>query len=96
MWGVTATLLLTIALLFDKVKRMQTITLSSKNQVVIPRNVRLKLGLKGGDRLVIKKLTETEVVIKKEPSYADLAGTLPGGAIEPVARVRALRDEWRG
>lgn len=75
---------------------MQTITLSSKNQVVIPRDVRLKLGLKGGDRLVIARLTDTEVVIKKEPSYADLAGTLPRGAIDPVARVRALRDEWRG
>lgn len=75
---------------------MQTLTISSKNQVVIPRNVRLKLGLKGGDRIVIKKLTATEVVIKKEPSYADIAGTLPANPIDPVARVRALRDEWRG
>ena len=45
---------------------MKTITLSSKNQVVIPSSVRAKLGLHSGDRLIIEKVTDKEVVLKKQ------------------------------
>ena len=73
---------------------MKSITISSKNQVVIPSSVRTKLGLHSGDRLVIERVTSTEVVLKKEPTYHDLIGTLPTQKTDPVERVRELRDSW--
>jgi bifunctional DNA-binding transcriptional regulator/antitoxin component of YhaV-PrlF toxin-antitoxin module len=56
--------------------------------------VRTKLGLHSGDRLVIERVTSTEVVLKKEPTYYDLIGTLPTLKSDPVERVRELRDNW--
>jgi len=74
---------------------MKSVTLSSKYQIVIPRAVRSKLGLQRGDRLIIDQVTSTEIVLKKEPSYFDLIGTLPTGNDDPVARVRKLRSSWK-
>jgi AbrB family looped-hinge helix DNA binding protein len=73
---------------------MKTIKISSKNQVVIPSSVRSRLGLRSGDRLVIDRVTDKEVVLKKEPKYKDLIGTLPAQKPDPVRRVRDLRDSW--
>lgn len=73
---------------------MKTITLSSKNQVVIPSSVRAKLGLHSGDRLIIEKVTDKEVVLKKEPNYRDFIGTLPTQQQDPVRRIRELRNSW--
>lgn len=73
---------------------MKAITLSSKNQVVIPSSVRTRLKLRSGDKLVIERLTDKEVVLRKEPSYGDFIGTLPAQQQDPVKRVRDLRDNW--
>jgi len=53
---------------------MQTITLSAKGQVVIPANIRKKLGLKKGEKLVIM---EEEGYIKMVPpvDLTSLCGT---------------------
>jgi len=74
---------------------MKTITLSSKNQVVIPRSVRLRLNIKGGDKLVIDRVTDSEVVLKKQPSYKDLIGTLSTQSQDPVNRIRQIRANWK-
>lgn len=73
---------------------MQTIKISSKNQVVIPSSVRVKLGVNSGDKLVIERVTDKEVVLKKEPSYSDLIGSLPTKQQDPVKRIREVRDSW--
>lgn len=73
---------------------MKTITISSKNQVVIPSAVRTRLKLHSGDKLVIERVTDKEVVLSKEPSYSDFIGTLPTQSQDPVKRVRYLRDNW--
>ena len=73
---------------------MKTITISSKNQVVIPSSVRTRLGLRSGDKLVIGSITDKEVILKKEPSYKDFIGTLPTQQRDPVKRIRDLRDNW--
>lgn len=75
---------------------MKTITLSSKNQVVIPSAVRARLKLRSGDRLIVEQLTDTTVVLKKEPSYSDLIGTIPTQTKDPAKRISELRDSWRG
>lgn len=74
---------------------MQAITLSSKYQVVIPSSVRRKLGVKSGDRLIVARLSDKEVVLKKEPSYGDLVGTLPAQKQDAVERIREQRSNWR-
>ena len=74
---------------------MTKLTLSSKNQVVIPKDVRAKLKVGSGDRLIVGKITDREVVLKKEPSYYDLLGTIPRQPEDAVVRIRKLRDAWK-
>jgi len=74
--------------------KSNAITISSKNQIVIPSAVRAKLGVGSGDRLTVERLSDTEVVLRKEPSYHELIGTLPTGD-DPVKRIRTLRDNWK-
>lgn len=74
---------------------MTTITISSKNQVVIPKEVRTAMHLSGGDSLVVAEVTADHVVLKKQPSYHDLMGILEPGEGDPVLRIRKLRDNWR-
>ena len=73
---------------------MKVVTVSSKNQIVIPSIVRSKLGIVSGDKLIIAKITNTEVVIKKEPRYNDLIGTLSTQKRDPVNRIREIRENW--
>ncbi len=73
---------------------MKTITLSSKNQVVIPSAVRAKLNIGSGDRLIVARMTDTEVVLKKAPTFHDLLGTVTPQPVDAVVRIRKLRDEW--
>ena len=74
---------------------MKTVTLSSKNQIVIPKAARVKMQLTGHDSLVIEKVTKDRIVLKKQPDYDDLIGILAPGKGDPVRRIRALRDNWR-
>ncbi len=83
------------ALLLAIVKRMKTVTLSSKNQIVIPSAVRARMSVQSGDRLVISSVTDTQVVLKKEPSFRQLIGTVPKRLGNPVVRIREIRDNWR-
>ena len=73
---------------------MKTITLSSKNQVVIPSSVRLKLGIRSGNKLIVESVTSKRVVLRKEASYKDLMGTLPSQKTDPVNRIREIRNNW--
>lgn len=48
-----------------------------------------------GDTLIIERLTGKEVLLRKEPSYHDLIGTIPTQKEDPVVRIRKLRDAWK-
>ncbi len=62
---------------------MSTATLSSKSQIVLPAEVRRRLGLHPGDRLVIE-VEDDHVVIRKAP-------------VSDVDALAELRSElWRG
>ena len=63
--------------------------------MVIPSSVRLRLNIKGGDKLVVGRVTDSEVVLKKQPSYKDLIGTLSTQSQDPVSRIRQLRTNWK-
>ena len=75
---------------------MQTITISAKGQVVIPANIRKKLGLKKGDKLAIM---EEEGYIKMIPP-ADLTSLCGAWSDLDTRTVRNqiedMRKEERG
>ncbi len=58
-------------------KLMTTITVSSKYQIVIPKEARKKLGIKPGTRLCVEE-EERGLRLRKELSLEDIRGLLKG------------------
>lgn len=72
---------------------MSTIKMSSKNQVVIPSEARLKLGLKAGDRLKVLIKGDSICLIKEPDNYVEkLYGS--GKDIYTGNYLVAERDSW--
>jgi AbrB family looped-hinge helix DNA binding protein len=72
---------------------MSTIKMSSKNQVVIPSEARLKLGLKAGDRLKVLIKGDSICLIKEPDNYVEkLYGS--GRDIYSGNYLVAERDSW--
>jgi AbrB family looped-hinge helix DNA binding protein len=58
---------------------MAEVTISSKNQIVIPREAREALGVKPGDRLLVIVRGNRVIVLQKPKSYrAAIRGLAPG------------------
>ena len=74
---------------------MKVITISSRNQIVIPSAVRAKLKIGSGDKLIVERVTDTEVILKKALSYYDFLGIAKLHKKDPVQRVREMRNTWR-
>ncbi len=74
---------------------MLSVKVSTKHQVAVPSQARRALGIKAGDRLMVE-IREGEIVLKPRPQGAAerLRGIGQGTYGDPVAFVRALRDEW--
>ena len=74
-------------------------TISSKGQVTIPQEVRLRLGLHEGDRVEFVVEGERTLIRPARQvhnpfgSYVGALGTFPGGVEEINAWVADLRDE---
>ncbi|MGI9027571.1 MAG: AbrB/MazE/SpoVT family DNA-binding domain-containing protein [Candidatus Saccharimonadales bacterium] len=75
---------------------MKTITLSSKYQVVIPKELRRELDMRPGQKLRIYKAAKTGVLEISTHSELDkLYGSVKGvWSADPATDVRAQRDEW--
>lgn len=72
---------------------MQEVTLSSKNQIVIPREARKTLGLKPGDKLLVVAMGNKIIILKKPRSYrAAIAGL--GRGLYPEDYLKKERDSW--
>jgi antitoxin PrlF len=73
--------------------------ISTKGQVTVPKRIRMRLGLRVGDRVeFIAKGNETVIRPARAAEnpfekYAGVLGTFPGGIEEVNAWVRSLRDE---
>ena len=74
---------------------MLSVKVSTKHQIAVPSEARRALGIKAGDRLVVE-IREDEIALKPRPHGAAerLRGIGEGTYGDPVAFVRALRDEW--
>ena len=67
--------------------------LSSKNQIVIPREAREALQIKPGDKLLVVVRTDRVLVLRKPKSYhAAIRGL--AGASYPKDYVMKERDDW--
>jgi AbrB family looped-hinge helix DNA binding protein len=72
---------------------VEEVTLSSKHQIVVPRQARRALGLKPGDKLVIVSLGEDVVLLKRPRSYTmSTKGAARG--LYPEAYLEAERGDW--
>ena len=72
---------------------MAEATLSSKNQIVIPREARKALGLKPGDKILVVIRGDTVLVLEKPKSHhAAIRGL--AGRTYPRGYLRKERDSW--
>jgi len=68
--------------------------MSTKGQVVIPKNIREQVGLKEGDALVFK-VAGNAIQIEKMPNQSEsMVELLRRGQPFPKDLVRTLRKEW--
>jgi AbrB family looped-hinge helix DNA binding protein len=75
---------------------MLSVKVSSKLQIAVPSEARKRLGIKAGDRLEVEIRDDVIVLRPRAGTVADrLRGSGRGlYGPDPVAYVRALRDEW--
>jgi AbrB family looped-hinge helix DNA binding protein len=68
-------------------------TLSTKNQIVIPREARTALGLKAGEKLVVIVRNDTLIIFKKPESYSEAIKGM-GKGIYPEGYLDNERRSW--
>jgi AbrB family looped-hinge helix DNA binding protein len=74
------------------------ITVSSKYQIVIPREAREKLDLKAGDKLIIKANNEKITIYPQPKSYAKYSlglGKEIWQGIDATEYVKKERQTWK-
>lgn len=74
------------------------ITVSSKYQIVIPREVREKLDLKAGDKLIIKTNNEKIIIYPQPKSYAKYSlglGKKIWQGVDATEYVKKERETWK-
>lgn len=71
----------------------QFATVSSKNQIVIPREAREALGVKAGDKLLVVVRGKTVIILPKPDDFEKAIHGLAGGAYPPDY-LRKERESW--
>ena len=72
---------------------MAHLTLSSKNQIVLPKDARRAMGVTGGDQLVVVVKGSVTLLMPKPKHYAKtLAGS--GKGLYPKRYLKAERRSW--
>ena len=75
---------------------MLSVKVSTKHQIAVPSEARRALGIKAGDRLIVEIREREIALVPRRPRAAERLRGLGGGywGDDPVAYIRALRDEW--
>lgn len=73
---------------------MPEATLSSKNQIVIPREARKALGLKPGDKILVVVRGGRVLVLKKPEAHHDAIQGLAGGGRYSSTYLGKERRSW--
>jgi AbrB family looped-hinge helix DNA binding protein len=74
---------------------MAEATLSSKNQIVIPKEAREALGLKPGDKLLVVARGDGVIVMQKPRSYRAAIRGLMKDHPYPKDYLKKERADWR-
>jgi AbrB family looped-hinge helix DNA binding protein len=74
--------------------RMREVKLSSKNQIVIAREVREALGVKAGDRLLVVPRGNAVILLRKPKKYAKAIAGM-GKDIYQSNYLEKERESWR-
>ena len=74
---------------------MNEVKLSTKNQIVIPREARAALGVKAGDRLLVVVRGETVVLLPKPKKYAKAIAGI-GKGLYLKDHLSTERENWEG
>lgn len=75
-----------------------TIKVSSKYQIVIPREARKNLNLKAGDKLIVKVNNEKIIIYPQPKSYAKYSlglGKETWTGVDATEYVRKEREAWK-
>jgi AbrB family looped-hinge helix DNA binding protein len=72
---------------------MAQATISSKNQIVIPREAREALGLSAGDKVLVVVRGKRVLMLQKPRSHAAAVRGLAGRAY-PAQHLRKERQSW--
>jgi AbrB family looped-hinge helix DNA binding protein len=73
---------------------MAEATLSSKNQIVVPREAREALGVRPGDKLLVVVRGDSVVILPRPRSWTKALRGLAGQPY-PAGHVNEERDSWR-
>ena len=73
---------------------MHEVKLSSKNQIVIPREVRSALRVKAGDKMVIVRRGDTVIMLRKPKRYSRATAGMARG-IYPADYLDTERESWQ-
>ena len=80
---------------------MQQVTVGTKYQIVIPKEVRKKIkGLRPGAKVSVSQIDEETVTIKARPDKTSWVERTRGIAkeawkdIDPIAELEKMREEW--
>jgi AbrB family looped-hinge helix DNA binding protein len=73
---------------------MREVKLSSKNQVVIVREVREALGVKAGDRLLVVPRGNAVILLRRPKKYAKAIAGMGKIFTNPVT-LEKERESWR-
>ncbi len=72
---------------------MPEATISNRNQIVIPREVRKALGLKPGDRLLVV-MSGNCLILRKKPKSSRKAISGIGRGLYPPDYLQKERESW--
>ena len=72
---------------------MPEVTLSSKNQIVIPREARTALGVKAGDKLLISVIDDRAILLRKPERFNDAIRGI-GKDLYPGDYLNHERESW--
>jgi AbrB family looped-hinge helix DNA binding protein len=73
---------------------MREVRLSSKNQIVIDREVRDALGVKAGDRILVVPRGNAVILLRKPKKYSKAIAGM-GKDIYPSSYLDQERESWR-
>ncbi len=73
---------------------MAVVKLSSKNQIVVPREAREALGLKPGAKLLVVVMGDTVIMRRRPQNYAEAIEGI-GAGLYPPDYLKKERASWR-